>query len=512
MVFTWTPAAALESESRRSGGPRNGGRWLVMQPALQLSLLLAIVLPAVKIAASLCTRFGIPAILGELLVGVILGPGAFNLLHLHLFRDGQATGTLLLLAQLGGYVLMFIAGVETDIDRMREASVTAFVVALSGVIWPFLLGAGVAHLFGLSWITACFLGGALTATSVSISARTLMDAGQMSSPEGTVILGAAVIDDVMGLFVLALLAASTTTKVAAFGLAPMVSVWLQQRLPIAASHPLITQLFLISICVTLFFLVGYGAAKRWLNPLILQLRKLTANEAVPSCVLALVLVYALSAEWMGSVAGITGAYLLGYVFAGSKYKEDVERSFYAIGHGLLIPLFFVSIGLSSDYRALSGHWMLMSLVLLVAVVGKVVGCGFAALASGMDWVRSLRIGCGMMSRGEVGLIVTAMGAATGIFGRTEVAVMVTVVLLTTLLTPLALRGAFDLKSQQDFEEGIEDPEPKLPATSGQASASLRVEPPGSGSPPSQSSFSVMTSGGTSLLTFEANDVASGFRS
>lgn len=99
--------------------------------------------------------------------------------------------------------------------------------------------------------------------------------------------------------------------------------------------------------------------------------------------------------------------------------------------------------------------MLMFLILLVAIVGKVIGCGLAALGSGMDWVRSLRVGAGMMSRGEVGLIVTAMGASTGIFGRTEVAVMVGVVLLTTLLTPIALRGAFHLKSRQDIEEGLE---------------------------------------------------------
>lgn len=426
-----------------------------MQPALQLALLLAILLPAVKLAASLCARFGVPPILGELMVGVVLGPGAFNLLHVHLFQDGHATSTLLLLAQVGGYVLMFIAGIETDIERMREASLTAFIVALSGVIWPFLLGAGVGHLFGLSWTTACFLGGALTATSVSISARTLMDAGQMASPEATIILGAAVIDDVMGLFVLAFLAASVTTKGEAFGLAPMVSAWLQKASPAAAAHPLIVQMFMISVSVAVFFFVGYGAAKRWLNPLILQLRKLTANEAVPSCVFALVLVYAISAEWLGSVAGITGAYLLGYVFAGSEYKADVERSFYALGHGLLIPLFFVSIGLSSDYRALSGHWMLMFVVLVVAIVGKVVGCGLAALGSGLDWVRSLRIGCGMMSRGEVGLIVTAMGASTGIFGEPEVAVMVAVVLLTTLLTPIALRGTFNLKSPQDMQEESE---------------------------------------------------------
>ncbi len=424
-----------------------------MSPGLQLALLVAILLPAGKLCASLFSRVGIPPILGELVVGVLLGPGALNLLHMHLFAGGQASNALLLLAQVGGLVLMFIAGLETDIDRMREASLAAFLVALSGVIWPFFLGAGVGHLLGLSWTTSCFLGGALTATSVSISARTLMDAGKMASPEATVILGAAVIDDVMGLFVLAFLAASSSTaKVDAFGVAPMTSAWLQQRMGPAAPHPLLVQMLVISACVSLFFWIGYGAAHKFLDPLILQLRRLSANEAVPSCVFALIMLYAISAEWLGSVAGITGAYLLGYVFAGSEYKADVERSFNAIGHGLLIPLFFIAIGLSSDYRALAGHWTLLAVIFVVAVVGKLVGCGLAALASGMGWVRSLRIGCGMISRGEVGLIVTAMGATTGIFGRSEVAVMVAVVLLTTLITPLALRSAFNMKSEEDSED------------------------------------------------------------
>ena len=113
-----------------------------MQPALQLALLVAILLPIGKLAASVCTRVGIPGILGELLAGVVLGPGAINLLHLRLFEGGQATGALMLLSQVGGIVLMFIAGIETDIDRMQEASKTAFIVAVSGVIWPFLLGTG----------------------------------------------------------------------------------------------------------------------------------------------------------------------------------------------------------------------------------------------------------------------------------------------------------------------------------------------------------------------------------
>ena len=121
-----------------------------MPATLQLALLIAILLPAGKIVASISTRYGIPAILGELLVGVVAGPGCLNILHMRLFSGTAAADAFLLIAQIGGLVLMFMAGLETDIDRMREASVTAFLVALSGVIWPFLLGAGVAHLFGMS--------------------------------------------------------------------------------------------------------------------------------------------------------------------------------------------------------------------------------------------------------------------------------------------------------------------------------------------------------------------------
>src|SRR6266702_4225617 len=125
----------------------------LMQPGLQLALLVAILLPAGKVVASLFSRVGIPPILGELVVGVMLGPGAVNLLHMHLFQGGEASSALLLMAQVGGLVLMFIAGLETDIDRMREASVTAFLVALSGVIWPFFLGDALGHRLGLSWET-----------------------------------------------------------------------------------------------------------------------------------------------------------------------------------------------------------------------------------------------------------------------------------------------------------------------------------------------------------------------
>lgn len=431
-----------------------------MPPLLQLALLIAVLLPAGKIVASLCSRFGIPPIIGELIVGIVAGPGALNLLHTSLFSGTPATAAFMLLAQIGGLVLMFIAGFETDIERMKEAGGTAMLVALSGVIWPLLLGAAAARLFGLPWNVALFLGGALTATSVSISARTLMDAGRMASPEASVILGAAVIDDVMGLFVLAFLTASTSTATGqSFGAAPAISAWVDGHSSFAAQHGLLVQMLLISLSVAVFFLVGYLPAKRWLDPLILQMRRLTPSESVTSCVIGLVLLYAIGAEWLGSVAGITGAYLLGFVFAESKFKADVERAFHAIGHGLLIPLFFVSIGLTSDFRALGGHWFLLAVISVVAVLTKLFGCGLAALARGMGFVRSLRIGCGMVSRGEVGLIIAAIAAKSRIFSQPEVALVVAVVLITTLLTPFALRGAFRLHCSEDDEDlsgGLEE--------------------------------------------------------
>jgi Kef-type K+ transport system membrane component KefB len=424
-----------------------------MPAILQLALLIAVLLPASKIVASIFSRFGIPGIIGELMVGILAGPGALNIMHLRMFEGSRADSAFMLLAQFGGLVLMFIAGFETDIDRMKEAGGTAFLVALSGVIWPFFLGSAACHLFGLPWNVALFLGGALTATSVSISARTLMDAGRMSSPEATVILGAAVIDDVMGLFVLAFLTATASgVNVDSFGVAPAAAVWMQHHIGFAARFPLLVRMVLIAVSVGVFFVVGYGGAKRWLDPLILQMRRLSSAEAVTSCVLALVLIYAIGAEWLGSVAGITGAYLLGYVFAGSEFKADVERTFHALGHGLLIPLFFVSIGLTSNFRALGGHWMLLGAIFVIAVITKIFGCGLAAIARGMSFVRSLRIGCGMVSRGEVGVIVAAMAVRARIFTQSQVALMVAVVLLTTLLTPLALRGAFQLRCPEDDED------------------------------------------------------------
>ena len=430
-----------------------------MPATLQLALLIAILLPAGKIVASICTRFGIPAILGELMVGVVAGPGCIDMLHLRLFSGTPAADAFLLLAQIGGFVLMFIAGLETDIDRMREASVYRVSGCVLGRDLAVLSGgrrgtsawSSLEHRLFSGWSAdghqRFHFGAHADGCRQDDFARSIGNSwrGGHRRCHGPVCarLSRGLLQQYRR--------ARIRCRPHAFQLAAKSSSLggpASARCADDAYRHLRQQL--LRSC--------YSAAQRWVDPLMRLFRKLDVNEAVTSCVLALVLLFAVSAEWLGSVAGITGAYLLGYVFAGAKLKTLIERTFYAIGHGLLIPLFFVSIGLSSNFRALGGHWLLLIVIFTVAVISKLIGCGMAALGMGMGRVRSFRVGCGMISRGEVGLIVTAMGASTGIFQQPEVAVMVTVVLLTTLITPLIMRGAFLIKCPEDQKEGEDSSE------------------------------------------------------
>ena len=228
-----------------------------MPPLPQLAPLIAVLLPAGKIVASLCSRVGIPPIIGELLVGIVAGRGVLNLHHLRLFSGTSGSSAFMLLAQVGAVVLMFIAGFEIDIDRMKEGGVTAFLVALSGVIWPFMLGTAAGHLFGLSWNVSLFLGGALTCHQRLHLGSHPHGCRTHGSLEASVILGAAVIDDVMGLFVLAFLTAfSASSAIESFGAAPALSTWLDHRSAFAAQHSLLVQMIFISLSVALFFMLG----------------------------------------------------------------------------------------------------------------------------------------------------------------------------------------------------------------------------------------------------------------
>jgi Kef-type K+ transport system membrane component KefB len=401
-----------------------------MHHILQLLLLLALILSAAKIGGALANRIGQPAVFGELLVGLLLGPTVFDVLGWAPFapaasHSGEAAVGLLPvirdLADLGVLLLMFVAGLETDLDEVRRVGKVAFWAAFGGVVLPMIGGALTAAAFGLPlfW-EGVFIGAILTATSVSISAQTLIELGALRSREGSTILGAAVIDDVMGILVLSI--------VVAFARASTGTVD-------------VLQLALVAARIVAFFAAGIFLA-RWLTPALRWAASLGVSQALLAAVLVIVFVYAWAAEYLGSVAAITGSYLVGVLVARTEFKTQVDEGIHPLTYSMFVPIFFISIGLQANGRDLGDRvWFTGSLV-AVAIVGKAVGCGVFARLFGFTTQESIRVGAGMISRGEVGLIVAGYGLANGLIGQEVFSASVIMVLATTMVTPPLLRLTF----------------------------------------------------------------------
>ncbi|HMC81653.1 MAG TPA: cation:proton antiporter [Candidatus Polarisedimenticolia bacterium] len=408
-----------------------------MSHLLQLLLLLILILVAAKGAGSLSTRLGQPAVLGEILVGLLLGPTVLDLLGRGLFQGGRAGDPLHPdladvvhdLAQIGVILLMFVAGMETDLREMKRVGKVAFWAAAGGVVLPFGFGILTGRLFGYPWVESVFIGTVLTATSVSISAQTLMELGAMKSREGATILGAAVIDDVMGIIILSLVIAFTgagtaSTEAAAVGT---------------------REILFICGRMALFFLAAWLAGSRFLERATERVRRLPTSQPLMAFVLLVCFSYAFAAEYFGRVAAITGSYMAGLLFAQTRFKEEIDRGIHPITYSLFVPVFFVDIGLQADGRAILGSWrgaLFALVVVLVAILAKMIGSGALAYFSGFNVSESLRVGVGMISRGEVGLIVAGYGLASGVIERDVFSTMVVMVLATTLVTPVLLRRVF----------------------------------------------------------------------
>ncbi len=391
----------------------------VHNEVLSFLLLLALVIAAAKGAGWLSLRIGQPAVLGELLAGVVLGPSLLNILHLRPFAGEAMAAGIFLLANIGVVLLMFIAGLETDLDQMRRVGGVAIAAGVAGVVVPLLLGLAVALAFGFGLQKSAFMGIVLTATSVSITVQTLIELRQLDSKEGTTLLGAAVADDVVALVALSVFAA---VSLAGGGGSIVVSLVL---LRMAA-------FFLVAILLGRIFGAALTAAGR-----------VPVSEGLLSATLIAVLIYAWGAEALGGVAAITGAYLAGVLVAKAGYRREVEQRLKAFTYALLVPIFFISIGLQTNARALAVKDIpLAVLMILVAVAGKIVGCGAGARLAGFTRKEALRIGVGMISRGEVGLIIAALGLQTGLLEERSFAIMVIMVLATTVITPPLLRAVF----------------------------------------------------------------------
>ena len=415
-----------------------------MTHALQVLLLLALVIGAAKMAAAAANRIGQPAVFGEILVGLLLGPTLLDVLGWPLFAgNGGELGALIGdLAEIGVLLLMFVAGLETDLEEMRRVGTVAFWAAFGGVILPFFGGIATAAAFGLPvfW-EGVFIGTILTATSVSISAQTLIELGALRTREGSTILGAAVIDDVMGILVLSVVVAAAG---ASGGTAP--------------DGFDLGQIGWLVIRMTAFFVIAIVAG-RWFTPLLRWVSGLDVSQAVLATVLVVAFVYSWAAEYVGAVAAITGSYLAGVLVAQTPFKKTVDEGIHPLTYSMFVPIFFISIGLEANGRDL-GERALFSVVLItVAIATKAIGCGVFARLTGFTTKESVRVGAGMISRGEVGLIVAGYGLSHAIIGRDVFSAAVVMVLVTTMVTPPLLRLTFPARrrTRVAVEETIAGP-------------------------------------------------------
>jgi Kef-type K+ transport system membrane component KefB len=400
-----------------------------MSHSLQLLLLLTLIIVAAKMAGALAVRIGQPAVFGEILAGLVLGPTVANVLGWPVFAHGvgageAAPGLLPLirdLGEVGVLLLMFVAGLETDLEEMRRVGKVAFWTAFGGVALPMAGGAVTAVAFGLPlfW-EGLFVGAILTATSVSISAQTLLELGALRTREGSTILGAAVIDDVMGIVVLSLVVAFA--KASQDG----VDLW---------------QITLVGVRIAAFFAAGIFAG-RWFTPVLGWASRLGVSQSVLATVLVVAFLYAWAAEYIGSVAAITGSYLAGVLFAQTPFKARIDEGVHPLTYSMFVPIFFISIGLQANARELGERAAFTIVLLVVAIVAKAIGCGVFARAFGFSTQESVRVGVGMISRGEVGLIVAGYGLANNLIGRDVFSASVIMVLVTTMVTPPLLRMVF----------------------------------------------------------------------
>lgn len=390
-----------------------------MTAFLQLILLLSIVLLAAKGAGYLSAKLGQPSVLGELLAGILLGPSLINLLQWPIFTSAHLGETIFELGELGVLLLMFLAGLELHMSDLKANAKAALYAGVLGVVFPTLFGYLIGHYSHLDNQAAIFLGLTLGATSVSISAQTLIELDKLRSRVGLGLLGAAVIDDVL---VILLLSTVLAVLSGAGGAMQVVMVFVKMIVYLAASAAF-----------------GYYVLPR----LSTAVRKLTISKGMMVLALVVMFVYGLAAEIVGGMAAITGTFLAGLMFSRTKEKQVIETDIHALAYGLFVPIFFITIGLQINIHDLeTGDLFLLLMIILAAIFGKYIGAGLGGLLGGFSKREASQLGIGMISRGEVGLIVAQVGVSSGLLAEKAFALIVGMVLATTIITPILLKWSF----------------------------------------------------------------------
>ncbi len=379
---------------------------------------LAVILFSTKLLGLLTKKIKLPQVVGALCAGLILGPACFGIV--------KETDFFVSLSELGVIVLMFTAGLEADIKELKKTGKASFIIALLGVIvplvggyllsWGFNVGQG-ENLPTSATLQHIFIGIILTATSVSITVETLKEMGKLSTRAGNAILGAAIIDDILGIIALTIITSLAGTGV-------NVGIVLLK----------IAGFFIFAIIAAIVF---HFVFVRWRNRDNRDLRR----HVVLSFVFCLLMSYA--AEEFFGVADITGAFMAGLAISNSTGVKYVSNKFETLSYMLLSPVFFASIGLKMTKISMSGSMIVFTVALLVvAILAKIVGCGSGAKICRYSNKESLQIATGMISRGEVALIVATKGQTAGLMANEVFTPIVIMVVATTILTPIFLKFVF----------------------------------------------------------------------
>ena len=390
-------------------------------------LSLALILLSTKIFGLVTKKVKLPQVVGALLAGLILGPACFGVL--------KETEFIKQVSEIGVIVLMFCAGLETDIKELKKTGKSSFIIALLGVIVPLLAGWGVAAIFNKDsdlptsiTLQNIFIGIILTATSVSITVETLKEMGRLSSKSGNAILGAALIDDILGITALTIVT-SCADKSVNIGL-----VMLK-----------IVLFFVFAIVVAVAFNFAFN---KWSG----RSKKDLRRYVIIGFVFCLLMSYC--AEKFFGVADITGAFVAGLALSNGPRATYLTNRFETLSYMLLSPVFFASIGLKVVIPKMSASIIIFAVVLLViAVLTKIIGCGLGAKICKFSNKDSLRIGIGMISRGEVALIVASKGEAVGLMNDKYFGPIVITVVVTTIITPILLKFVYKSKDSDKDSKG-----------------------------------------------------------
>ena len=395
--------------------------------AAKIPLAMFVVFGCAKVLAELFEHFGQPGIVGEILAGILIGPSVLNLV--------QPNDFLTALADLGVMFLLFRVGLEVKASELIRVGASASLVAVLGVVAPFVMGWGIMVLWGESQIESVFVGAAMVATSVGITAQVLAAKGLLDQRSSKMILAAAVIDDVLGLIVLAIVSSSARGQV---------------HIP----ELLLTALLAIGFTV----IVAKWGTKTMVHLVPRMQAKLRAGEVQFNLAMLLLFGLSLLAIYAG-VAAIIGAFLAGMALA-----ESVGHRVHDLAHGvteLLVPFFLAGIGLHLDLSAFAQPaTMILALVILAAAVfSKLVGCGLGAYNLGRK--EMLRVGAGMVPRGEVGMVVAQIGLGLGVIGQSIYGIVVFMAVATTLIAPALLNYAYKDLIEARKAAGLPPPPPEF---------------------------------------------------